>query len=518
MKRAGKVFLVGAGPGDPGLLTLKGKAALERADVVVYDLLANPELLALAPPSAQRINAGKRAGAHVLTQDQTNALLVKLAKQGKQVVRLKGGDPFVFGRGGEEALALAAAEQRFEVVPGISSGIAAPAYAGIPITHRGLATSAVFVTGQERTGQPLKAKTLKALAALDATLVFFMATEAAARVCAQLIKAGKPASTPAGCVMNGTRPGQRTLISTLGSLAADMKAGGFGAPGLVLVGPVLSLRAQLRWFEARPLFGRRYIVTRSREQASKLSSKLRELGAEVWELPSIQIQPLPLGAAQKKALKALPGLQWAVFSSANGVEHLLRLCLAAGSDLRALAGLKLAAVGRSTADALAAQGLRADLVPQSFDAEHLLKALLPKLKPAPHNKARKGLLLVRAQEGRDVLIKGLQAAGQRVVDLPVYRTVAASQEAGAIAAALAAGQVDGVSFSSSSTVTHFKGLFTAAQWESVAPHVRGLCLGPITRATAEAAGLRIAVEAREASLDALVDAIVRADGAQDGRA
>jgi uroporphyrinogen III methyltransferase/synthase len=509
MKNQGKVFLVGAGPGDPGLLTLKGKAALERADVVVYDLLANPELLALAPASAQRINAGKRAGAHVLTQDQTNALLVKLAKQGKQVVRLKGGDPFVFGRGGEEALALAAAGQRFEVVPGISSGIAAPAYAGIPITHRGLATSAVFVTGQERTGQPLKAKTLKALAALDATLVFFMATEAAARVCAQLIKAGKPASTPAGCVMNGTRPGQRTLVSTLGRLAADMKAGGFGAPGLVLVGPVLGLRAQLRWFEARPLFGRRYIVTRSREQASKLSSKLRELGAEVWELPSIEIQPLPLGAAQRKALKALPGLQWAVFSSANGVEHLRRLCLAAGSDLRALAGLKLAAVGRSTADALAAQGLRADLVPQSFDAEHLLKALLPQLKPA---KGRRGLLLVRAQEGRDVLLKGLQAAGQRVVDLPVYRTVAASQEASAIAQALQAGQIDGVSFSSSSTVTHFKGLFTAAQWHALAPRLRGLCLGPITRATAEAAGLRIAVEAREASLDALVDAIVRADG------
>jgi uroporphyrinogen III methyltransferase/synthase len=509
MKKEGLVSLVGAGPGDPGLLTLKGKEALERAEVVVYDLLANPELLALAPAAAQRINAGKRAGRHVLTQDQTNSLLVKLAKQGKRVVRLKGGDPFVFGRGGEEALALAAAGQRFEVVPGISSGIAAPAYAGIPVTHRGLATSAVFVTGQERTGKPLRPATLKALAQLDATLVFFMATEAAARVCAQLIKAGKPASTPAGCVMNGTRPGQRTLISTLGRLATDMQAGGFGAPGLVLVGPVLGLRAQLRWFEARPLFGRRYVVTRSREQTSKLSAMLREKGAEVWELPSIRLEPLPLGAAVRKAFKSLSGLQWAVFSSANGVEHCFRLLEAAGLDARAFSGLKLAAVGRSTADALWARGLKADLVPQSFDAEHLLKALLPRLKPQA---GRGGLLLIRAQEGRDVLLRGLAAAGQRVIDLPVYRTVAASQEGSAVAEALRQGALDGVSFSSSSTVTHFQGLFSAAQWKALAPKVRGLCLGPITRATAEAAGVAIAVEAKEASLSALVDGIVAADG------
>jgi uroporphyrinogen III methyltransferase / synthase len=510
MKRHGKVFLVGAGPGDPGLLTLKGRAALERADAVVYDLLANPELLALAPASAERINAGKRAGRHVLTQDQTNALLLKLARQGKTVVRLKGGDPFVFGRGGEEALALAEAGQAFEVVPGISSGIAAPAYAGIPITHRGLATSAVFVTGQERTGKPLRARTLKALAQLDATLVFFMATEAAARVCAQLVKAGKPAFTPAACVMNGTRANQRTLTSTLGRLAADMKAGGFGAPGLIVVGPVVGLRAHLRWFERRPLFGRRYVVTRAREPASKLSAGLRELGAEVWELPSIAIRPLALGPGARRAFKALPGLQWAVFSSANGVEHFFRLLFKAGLDARALAALRLAAVGTSTAAALAARGLQADLVPNNFDADHLLAALLPRLKP--ERDGRRGVLLVRAREGRDVLVKGLAAAGHRVFDLPVYRSVAARGEGAAMAEALLQGAVDGVTFTSSSTVTHFKALFSPAQWRRLAPKVRGLCLGPITRASAEAAGIRIAVEAPQASLVALIQALAAVDG------
>jgi uroporphyrinogen III methyltransferase/synthase len=490
-------------------LTLKGKEALERADVVVYDLLANPELLALAPPGAQRINAGKRAGRHVLTQAETNALLVRLARQGKRVVRLKGGDPFVFGRGGEEALALAQAGQDFEVVPGVSSGVAVPAYAGIPVTHRGLATGVVFVTGQERTGRPLKSRTLRTLARLDATLVFFMATESAARIAAGLIRAGKPASTPAACVMNGTRPDQRSLLSTLGRLAADMQAGGFAAPALLIVGSVVALRPALRWFEKRPLFGRRYVVTRSREQASKLSEGLRALGAEVWELPAIEIKPLPGGKNFKRARAALPRLDWAVFSSVNGVEHFFRLLFAAGGDARDLQGLRLAAVGRSTAEALAARGLRADLVPSNFDAEHLLKALLPRLR---RRGPRRGVLLVRAREGRDVLLRGLRAAGQRVEDLPVYRTVAARSQAEAVAEAIEAGRVDGVTFTSSSTVAHFRGLFSLARWRRLVPHIRGLCLGPITRASAEAAGVNVVLQAREASLSALLEGLRRLDG------
>ena len=507
--KQGKVILVGAGPGDEGLLTVKGKAALEQAEVVVYDLLANPRLLDLAPAAARRINAGKRAGTHVLTQDQTNALLVRLGREGRRVVRLKGGDPYVFGRGGEEALALRAAGVPFEVVPGISSGVAALAYAGIPLTHRGLATSAVFVTGQERSGKPLSARTLRALAQLDATLVFFMATEAAARVCAQLMKAGKPASTPAACVMSGTRPEQRTLVSTLKALAGDMAAGGFGAPGLLVVGPVATLKGRLDWFERRPLFGRRYLVTRSREQASQLSLRLRELGADVRELPAIRIEARPLDARMRRALKGLPALDWAVFSSANGVEHFFSRLFEAGLDARALAGLRLAAVGASTAQALAARGLKADLVPASFDAEHLLGALLPRLAVKG---PRRGVLLVRAVEGRDILLKGLAAAKVKAVDLGVYSTLAAVGDAHDAAADLEAGRIDGVTFGSSSTVTHFRGLFSAAQWRRLAPKVRGFVLGPITRATAQAAGVTVAAEAAEASIAALVQAILKHDG------
>ena len=507
MKKRGLVSLVGAGPGDPGLLTLKGKAVLEQAEVVVYDFLANPALLRLAPASAQRINAGKRAGKHVLTQDQTNALLVKLGKQGKRVVRLKGGDPFVFGRGGEEALELAKAGVPFEVVPGISSGIAAPAYAGIPVTHRGLATSAVFVTGQERTGKPLQAKTLRALAQLDSTLVFFMATESAARVTASLIKAGKSAKTPAALVHAGTTPRQKVILATLGTLAAEMKAQGLGAPGLLVIGPAAGLRSSLRWFETQPLFGRQYVVTRSREQASKLSEKLRALGATVWEIPAIRIVPSPLNAASRQAFKRLPRTGWVVLTSANGVEQLFDRLYQAGLDARALAACKIAAVGQSTANALAAKGLQADLVPPTFDAEHLLKGLLKAMSPAER---KRGVLLARAQEGRDVLPLGLKTAGVPCTDLALYKTVAEKAEVADLLRAFEAGQVDGVTFGSSSTVDFFKALFTASQWRQVAPLVAGFCLGPITRKSMEAAKLRVAGEAKAATLDSLVDRMLEA--------
>jgi uroporphyrinogen III methyltransferase/synthase len=507
--KQGLVSLVGAGPGDPGLLTLKAKAALEQADAVVYDLLANPALLRMAPVGAQRINAGKRAGKHVMTQDQTNALLVKLGKQGKRVVRLKGGDPFVFGRGGEEALELAKAGVPFEVVPGISSGIAAPAYAGIPITHRGLATSAVFVTGQERTGKPLQAKTLKALAQLDSTLVFFMATESAARVTAALIKAGKAASTPAALVHAGTTPRQKVILSTLGRLAGEMQAQGLGAPGLLVIGPAVGLRASLKWFEKQPLFGRQYVVTRSREQASKLSEKLRAQGATVWEIPAIRIEATPLNAAMRSAFKRLPQTGWLVLTSANGVEHLFDRLYQAGLDARALAPCKIAAVGQSTANALAAKGLRADLVPPTFDAEHLLAALLKAMSPAER---KRGVLLARALEGRDVLPAGLKKAGIPCVDLALYKTVAERSETEPLLEAFHAGQIDAVTFSSSSTVDFFKALFTKAQWQALAPKVQGFCLGPITRRSMEAADLRVAGEAKAATLDALVDCVLKAHG------
>jgi uroporphyrinogen III methyltransferase/synthase len=387
--------------------------------------------------------------------------------------------------------------------------VAALAYAGIPLTHRGLATSAVFVTGQERSGKPLQAKTLKALAQLDATLVFFMATEAAARVCGQLVRAGKPESTPAACVMNGTRPNQRTLVSTLGRLAEDMARGQFGAPGLLVVGPVAGLKDQLDWFERRPLFGRRYVVTRSREQASLLSGRLRALGAEVLELPAIALKPLPLTPAMRRTLSGLRRVDWAVFTSANGVEHFFARLFDCGLDARALGGVRLAAVGQSTAEALRARGLRADLVPDTFDAEHLLGVLLKKL---ARSGPRRAVLLARAREGRTVLLEGLKTRHVSVLDLPLYQTAAAAQDSSEVVAALAAGKIDGVTFSSSSTVTHFQGLFTRTQWRRLAALVPAMVLGPITRATAEAAGITVKLEANEASISALVQAVVNCHG------
>lgn len=503
----GKVTLVGAGPGDPGLLTVKGQGALRAADALVYDLLANPQLLKLARPGAELICAGKRAGKHVLTQDQTNALLIRLARQGKQVVRLKGGDPFVFGRGGEEALALQAAGVEWEVVPGVSSGVAAPAYAGIPITHRGMATSAVFVTGQERSGKPLSAKTLRALAQLDGTLVFFMATEAAARICASLIRAGKRASTPAALIFRGTQAGQRSLCATLSDLPARMRQAGLGAPGLIVVGEVARLGARLNWFERRPLFGRRIVVTRSREQASKLSALLEDAGAEVLEAPSIRVKALPLGTAMRRALQALPRTDWVVFSSANGVGHFFARLRQLKLDARALGNCRLAAIGDSTAEALRAQGVDADLVPESFVAEGMLAALSKALGPGSRG-AR--VLLARAAEGRDVLPQGLRKLGAKVIDLALYRTVPERSEIKDLAADLAAGKVDAVTFASSSTVAYFKALFTAGQWRVLKDKVPAYCLGPVTRSAAQAAGLRVLGMARNARLEDLLQTLTDA--------
>lgn len=507
-KNPGKVYLVGAGPGDPGLLTLRGREVLESADAVVYDLLANPDLLAWAPATARCFNAGKRAGAHVLTQDQTNALLIRLGRKGLNVVRLKGGDPFVFGRGGEEALALAAAGIPFEVVPGVSSGIAAPAYAGVPVTHRGLATAVVFATGQERSGKPLRPATLKALARLDATLVFFMATGSVERVARLLMKGGKPASTPAACVMNGSLPTQRVLLTRLDALAEGMRSEDFGAPGLVLVGPVVDLRRQLAWFEARPLFGRRYVVTRSREQAGRLGLALRSLGAEVWELPTLKIDPLPLDRAMRAAFAGLARRDWLVLTSANGVQHFFSRLFEAGLDARALGGCHVAAVGQATAEALAARGIQADLFPPTYDAEHLLEALVPRL---ARRGPRRGVLLARASGGRATLPQGLKRLGFPCQDLALYQTRPLTRDSRPLAAALERASVDGVIFTSSATVDHFKALFSAPRWRSLAPKVRGICLGPITRCSAEAAGIPVALEAPQALITSLIDSLVALD-------
>jgi uroporphyrinogen III methyltransferase / synthase len=479
------VALVGAGPGDPGLLTRRGAELLAAADVVIYDRLGTDALLDLAPATARRISVGKSPGSADASQDQINALLVEHGRAGHAVVRLKGGDPFVFGRGGEEAEALAAAGIPFEIVPGVTSAIAAPAYAGIPVTHRGLSTHVTIVTGHE---DPTKGRTdvdWARLAAAGGTLVILMGAAKLPAIAAELLAAGLAPDTPLAAVHAGTRPEQRTTRATLGT-AADLSV---APPAAVVVGAVAAL--DLAWFEQRPLFGRTVVVTRAREQASELRSRLTQLGGCVIELPAIRIDPLPV------VLPPLDGVDWLVLTSANGVAALFeRGITPAGRDARVLAGVRVAAIGPGTAAALARYGVRADLVPDRYVAEALLAAF-----PAP-NGADRRVLVARAEQARDLLPDGLRQLGYDVDVLPLYRTRAAEPDP-AILDQVRRGQVDAITFTSSSTVRNFVELVGPLD-----PQPRVVSIGPITSTTARELGLRVDAEATTHTIDGLVTALL----------
>ena len=484
------VYLVGAGPGDPGLLTYRGAMLLRRADVVVYDRLASPFLLTLVPDGTELIAAGKSPGDVDLTQEQINAVLVEKGRTAGCVVRLKGGDPFVFGRGGEEAEALAAAGVPFEVVPGITSAIGAAAYAGIPVTHRGVSTHFTVVTGHE---DPAKDRTdvdWAALARTGGTLVILMGAGRIGEIAERLIAGGLAADTPVAAVRNGTRPDQTTVRTTLATVAdADIRA-----PSAIVVGAVAAL--DLTWFESRPLFGRTVVVTRAREQASVLSARLEELGAEVLELPAIDIAPIEF------TVPSLANYEWLVFTSANGVRAFFDDGLApAGLDARALAGVHLAAIGPGTAQALRARGLRADLVPERFVAESLLEAF-----PSPSAPGAR-VLLARAEVARDILPEGLTERGYAVEILPVYRTRPATPDP-ALVARVAEGRFDAVTFTSSSTVDNF-----CSQIDPLPdPLPLVVSIGPVTSATAAKRGLRVDAEAEQHTIDGLVTTLLAAFG------
>ncbi len=479
------VALVGAGPGDPGLLTRRGAELLAAADVVIYDRLGTDALLDLASSTARRISVGKAPGSADANQDQINALLVEHGRAGHAVVRLKGGDPFVFGRGGEEAEALAAAGIPFEIVPGVTSAIAAPAYAGIPVTHRGLSTHVTIVTGHE---DPTKGHTdvdWARLAAAGGTLVILMGAATLPAIAAQLLAAGLPAHTPVAAVHAGTRPEQRTTRATLGTVV-DLAV---AAPAAVVVGAVAAL--DLAWFEQRPLFGRTIVVTRAREQASELRARLTQLGGRVVELPAIRIDPLPV------ALPPLDEVDWLVLTSANGVAALFeRGITPAGRDARALAGVRIAAIGPGTAAALARYGVRADLVPDRYVAEALLAAF------PPPTGAGGRVLLARAEQARDVLPDGLRKLGYDVDVLPLYRTRAAEPDP-AVLDQVRRGKVDAITFTSSSTVRNFVELVGTLD-----PQPSVVSIGPITSATARDLGLRVDAEAVTHTIDGLVTALL----------
>ncbi|MBI2168067.1 MAG: uroporphyrinogen-III C-methyltransferase [Actinobacteria bacterium] len=480
------VYLVGAGPGDPGLLTVRGRELLSRADVVVYDRLASPRLLDLAPESAERIDVGKAPDRASLGQAEINTLLVERGRGADTVVRLKGGDPFVFGRGGEEAEALAAAGIPFEVVPGVTSAVAAAAYAGIPVTHRGVSTHVTVVTGHE---DPAKGETTvdwAALAAAGGTLVILMGAGRLGEITAGLLAGGLPADTPATAVRWGTTPRQQTVRAALGTIADAA----IEAPAAVIVGDVAAL--DLSWFERRPLFGRRIAVTRAREQASELRARLEELGAEAVEVPAIVVKPKPFD------LPDLGSYGWLVFTSANGVDAFFdRGLMPAGLDTRALGALRVAAIGPGTAERLRQRGVEADLMPERFVAESLVEAFPP---PAG---ADEGVLIARAAAARDVLPDGLAERGYRVDILEVYETFAAEPDP-EVVDWVRRGEVDAITFTSSSTVTNLMAVLGGVP----DPQPAVVAIGPVTAETARETGLRVDAVATEHTIDGLVRALV----------
>ena len=503
MKR-GKVYLVGAGPGDPGLLTIKGREVLEKAEVVIYDYLANEEFLAYAPPHAERIYVGKKGGDHTLSQDGINALLVEKGRD-RIVVRLKGGDPFVFGRGGEEAQELVAHGIPFEVVPGISAAVAVPAYAGIPLSHRDLTSAIAFVTGHEREDREEQESRIAwdKLATAAGTLVFFMGVRNLPHICRKLTENGRSPQTPAAVIRWGTTARQRTVVGTLADISQKVKEAGLAPPAMIVVGEVVSCREELNWFENRPLFGRTVVVTRAREQASGFKRMLEDLGARCIEFPTIQIAPPPSWEPLDRAVNRLSDYDWAVFTSVNGVGCFMERLLAAGLDVRELKGVKLAAIGPSTAEALRNLGLLPDLVPGEYRAE----AILERLAELGEIEGKR-FLIARALDAREILPERLKAMGAEVEVVPAYQTVLPEEDAAAMAALFKYREISCVTFTSSSTVTNF---FALMKGEEIRSHLRGVaiaCIGPITADTARDHGLAVDIMPSGYTVPELVQSIV----------
>ena len=499
----GRAYLIGAGPGDPKLLTLRGRELLERADIVFYDALANPSILKHARPDAEKVYVGKRGGENYIQQEELNARLVKAAREGKTIARLKGGDPFLFGRGGEEAEMLRLAGVEVEIAPGVPSPLAAPAYAGIPLTRRGFASSAAFVTGHEDPSKPSPSVDWRKLAGAVDTIAALMAMGNLARIAEELIAGGRAPTTPAAVIQWGTLPRQRTVLAQLSTVAEEAEKAGVGSPAIVLIGEVAQLRERLAWFDRRPLFGRTAVVTRARSQASSLVGLLEEAGAETLECPSIRAVPLKENALLDASVKTLRSFDWTIFSSVNAVDAFWARLEKAGLDARAFGACQVAAVGPATARRLRERGIQPDLVPRESRSEGVLKEL--------ESPVWKRFLLVRALKGRETLRDGLLNAGADLVDAPAYETVADAQNADLVKERLAQGGVDVVTFTSGSTVENFlKALETEGASDAAAllQSAAVAAIGPVTRAAAEARGLKVDMTAPEASVESLAEAVI----------
>jgi uroporphyrinogen III methyltransferase/synthase len=500
MSSVGRVYLVGAGPGALDLVTLRARALITEADVLVYDYLCNPEMLSWARPGIEIIYAGKSGAAHTLTQDEINALLVARAQAGKTVVRLKGGDPYVFGRGGEEAQVLARAGIPFEVVPGVTSAIAAPAYAGIPVTHREVASTVTFVTGHEDPTKPESAIDWPQLARLRGTKIFLMGVERLREIAERLMAEGADPATPVALVRWGTTARQESIEATLATVAKAVEERDFKAPAIIIVGEVVRLRKELNWFEALPLFGQRVVVTRTRRQASALSKRLARLGADVLEIPTIRVTPAAPDEKEREKLAALAeNFDWLVFTSPNAVDFFFAEFARAMNDLRSLKFIKIAAVGPATAQKLHALHLRPDLQPEIYTTEKLAESFAEK------DVASKRFLLPRGNLADPFLAHHLREKGGIVEEWMVYKTEPETEDATGARARFLREGAHWITFTSSSTAENWHAL--QLRPAPGAPQLKAVSLGPVTTATLRKLGYSIEAEAPASTLDALITTI-----------
>ena len=501
--KQGKVYLVGAGPREPDLVTVRAVECLKKADVVIYDFLAAPELLKLVPEGAETIYVGKKGGSHTVSQDRINEVIVARAKQGRTIVRLKGGDPFIFGRGGEEAEVLAEAGIPFEVVPGVTSAVAAPAYAGIPLTHRLYTSSVAFVTGHEDPTKKQSSIDWSKLATGVGTLVFLMGVKNLANIAEKLMAAGRDPKTPVALVRWGTTPQQTTVVGTLDTIVAKVQAAGLKPPATIVVGEVIKLRDTLNWFEKRALFGKTVVITRARAQASELVRRLTDLGAACLECPTIKVVPPEDWSPLDAAIDNLGSYDWLVFTSANGVSFFFERLYEKDKDVRVLKDVSTAAIGPATAKRLRDFGLKSDIIPETYQAESIVETF----KQEAMNGKR--VLLPRAKEARPVLPVELRKMGAIVDEIAAYQTEQARENVDVLVKRLEEGSIDLLTFTSSSTVRNFKALLPPDRFESLIDGVTVASIGPITADTARDLGFRVDVVAQDYTIDGLCEAILQ---------
>ncbi len=498
----GKVYLIGAGPGDYKLITMKGLEYIQKADVILYDRLASEKLLSYGREDAELIYVGKAPDHHTYTQEEINQLLVDKAKEGKTVARLKGGDPFVFGRGGEEALELVKHHIKFEIVPGITSAISVPAYAGIPVTHRNVSASFHVITGNEDPTKDEKSLDYEALAKVEGTLVFLMGVRNIEKICTSLMNYGQRGDRPVAVIHKGTTLEHRVLKGTLATISDLVKETGFLNPSIIIVGEVVNLSEELSWFENKPLFGKRVLVTRTRQQASSLSEKIEDLGGEATEFATIKIEKPESYDEIDKAMGEIQKYDWIIFTSVNGVHAFFDRMKKLDFDIRLLHKARLCAIGPSTAKALDDMGFNIEFVPAEYRAEAIVEGLRDKIQPGQH------VLLPRADIGREVLISEIEKMGARVDNIHVYRTVVPEQDRNKLMTILKETQIDVITFTSASTVKNFLQIL-GEENKGLLENISLAVIGPITEETMVQYGLKADIQAVEYTIDGLVTAITK---------